>query len=38
MPIGEVGEIERLVLTVLALNRDAAALRIDPNDAGGEPV
>ena len=34
MPIGEAGEVERFVLAVLALDGDAAALRIDPDDAG----
>ena len=34
MPIGEAGEVERVLLAVLALDGDAAALRIDPDDAG----
>ena len=38
MPIGEAGEIERFVLAILALDGDAAPLRIDPKHAGGVPV
>ena len=34
MAIGEPGEVERLVLAVLAVDGDAAALRIDPDHAG----
>ena len=38
MAIGEAGQVERLVLAVLALDRDAASLRSDPDYAGGMPV
>ncbi|WP_148276596.1 hypothetical protein [Sphingobium sp. SYK-6] len=38
IPIGEAGEIEGFVLAVLALNHDAAMLRIDPDHAGGVSV
>ena len=38
MPIGEPGEVEGLLLAVLALDRDAAPLRIDPDHAGGVAV